>query len=550
MRRLLALILCLGILISVLGGCNSPKNGGEGTTSPTDDNSSVESNPSGAATNPGGEAADLPLDDRGKVLAPLNNDFRSRTEVTYSNINGKDVTAYTLYREPNDGMNNPNFAQAVMLWQCLQYKIAHPEERVVATFSTFHLSVYAAACLDTNSPEYGRMENLYDKEYDEASGYYRVSWLMVDAARHGVEMLVIGDLDASGVYMSDGTIRYDADFFEYFTNHLTKDSLISGKKVGDFLTLRRADWTSYGDKAATDMMHLKLCTVSHRLANDGTEKGAAVWIGSINLDGVNDLGINGHNSIQSGVVISEHEEIRRVAVNYMNLLKDYCGQEDVTAFRDLVISRTTEQVALLGAGRGAEIALDEQIVYMGTENDSVFEFYFTPFGGAQNQWDVVHNPFCRYLGKLLASADGENAIQLIWNNVKFKQSFGLANTMATVIANAFRRNAHAEDILLLQLPELNTETFADLPENENIVINQTNRNYHIKDLQLSYVEDGERHWVVIYNTLNMHEGSMAYQSNLMLVVKETEATGNNFYTDYVMMTNLGTDFEKYRVNPK
>ena len=74
----------------------------------------------------------------------------------------------------------------------------------MATFSTFHLSVYAAACLDTNSPEYGRMENLYDKEYDEASGYYRVSWLMVDAARHGVEMLVIGDLDASGVYMSDG----------------------------------------------------------------------------------------------------------------------------------------------------------------------------------------------------------------------------------------------------------------------------------------------------------------------------------------------------------
>ena len=79
MRRLLALILCLGILISVLGGCNSSKNGGEGTTSPTDDNSSVESNPSGAATNPGGEAADLPLDDRSKVLAPLNNDFRSRT---------------------------------------------------------------------------------------------------------------------------------------------------------------------------------------------------------------------------------------------------------------------------------------------------------------------------------------------------------------------------------------------------------------------------------------------------------------------------------------
>ena len=542
MRRLLSLILCFCILVCTLVACNTPEN-------PQPSGESSHSTSSPEETNP--EQPDDyygTLNHRNEVLSPLNNDFRSRTEVTYSNINGKDVTAYTLYREPGERLNNPNFAQAVMLFQCLKYKIAHPEERVVATFSTFHLSVYAAACLDPDSDEYGRMENLYDKEYDDQSGYYRVSWLMVDAARHGVEMLVIGDLDASAVYMSDGTIVPDGDFFEYFSDYLLEDSLIEGKKIGDFLTLRRADWTSYGDKAATDMMHLKLCTVSHRLANDGTEKGAAVWIGSINLDGVNDLGINGHDSIQSGVVITEHEEIRRVAVNYMTLLKDYCGQEDVTAFRDIVISRTTEQVALLQSGRGEEIASDKQIVYMGSESDTVFELYFTPFGGVQNQWDVVHNPFCRYLGKLLTNANGEEAIQLIWNNVKFKQSFGLADTMATVIANAFRRNQHSEDILLLQLPQLNMDTFTDLPENENIRINQTNRNYHIKDIQLSYVEDGQRQWVVIYNTLNMHEGSMAYQSNLMLVVKETEATGNNFYTDYAIMTTPGTDFEQYRIN--
>jgi hypothetical protein len=67
---------------------------------------------------------------------------------------------------------------------------------------------------------------------------------------------------------------------------------------------------------------------------------------------------------------------------------------------------------------------------------------------------------------------------------------------------------------------------------------------------LSYVEEGQRQWVVIYNTLNMHEGSMAYQANLMLIVKENEQTGNHFYTDYAIMTTPDADFEQYRIDPK
>ena len=296
MKKALSLILCLCLLLPILSAC-SPNNGDE---TPTE------------------EEAPPSSDEEKGVLPALDNDFRSRGETTYKSINGKDVTVYTMFREPDDGWNNPNFAQAVMLRQCANYKIANPKERVVATFSTFHLSVYAAACLDPESEEYGRMKNLYDKEYDEESGYYRVSWLMIDAARHGVEMTVIGDLDASP---TNGIA--DASYYKYCTGYLSKNSLINGKKISDFLTFRRADWTSYGDKAATDMMHLKLCTVSHRLGNDGKSKGPAVWVGSINLDGVSEEGINSHNSIQSGVVITNHEELRRVAVNYVNVLKDY-----------------------------------------------------------------------------------------------------------------------------------------------------------------------------------------------------------------------------------
>ncbi len=552
MKRILVLALCLCMTVSALSACNvlnSEVSTGSDNTEPVGTQPSGDGN--GQLNEPSTVVKDNvyydTLNKRAEVLEPLDNDFRSRTEVSYSGINGKDVTLYTLYREVNEGMNNPNFAQAVMLYQCVKYKIAHPEEHVVATLSTFHLSVYAAACLDPQSEEYGRMENLYDKEYDEETGYYRVSWLLVDAARHGVEVLVIGDLDASGVYMSDGSYVPDADFLQYFNSWLDQDALVENKKIGDFLTVRRAEWTDYGDKAASDMMHLKLCTVSHRIANDGTEKGPAVWVGSINLDGVNDQGINQHNSIQTGVVITEHEELRRVMYNFMSLLKNYCGQEEVTAFRRLVISRVTEQTALIQMGMEDQIPSDQKIVYMGSDQDSVFEFYFTPFGGNQNQWDTIHNPYCRYLGKLLTNATGSDSIQLVWNNVKFVQTFGLANTFSKVIANAFRNNQHPDDILILQLPGLDVNIFADLPTNDQFRINENGLIYHIKDLQLSYVENGERNWVVLYNTLNMHEGSMAYQTNLMLVVKENEKTGNHFYTDYAILTTPGADFESYRV---
>ena len=528
MKKLLSIIVLCSILISALTACSGGNDSAETTT--IDPYASINN--------------------REEVLTATPNDFLSRTEVTYTGINGKDVTAYTFYRETNESMNNPNFAQAVMIWQSIQYKRAHPDTEVEVTFSTFHLSVYAAACIDPNSASYGHMQNLYDRDCDEQTGYYRVSYLLVLAAQHGIKVLVIGDLNASPTTMSDGTVIADGDFYKYFTNSLLKPALISDKTVGDYLTIRRADWTDYGDKAASDMMHLKLCTVSHRIANDGTEKGPAVWMGSINLDGVNDLGINQHNSIQSGVVVTEHEELRRVMVNYMNVLKDYCGQEEVTAFRDVIISRTTEQIALLNDGRGDEIPDDELIVYLGSENDEVFELYFTPFGGAQNQWDTVYNPFCRYLSKLLTNADGENPIQLIWNNVKFKQTFGLADSMVTVIANAFRNNSHEDDILRLDLPQLDKSYFEGLPENEDIRINEGRLNYHLKDMQLSYVEDGQRHWVVLFNTLNMHEGSMAYQANLMLVIKENESTGNHLYTDYAILTTPGTNFEQYRVNGK
>ena len=590
----LRILLCLLALTLLLGACTqAPEGTGEETAAQPSESESVDSTTSevdsdsqagtesgssantessgtgsqgteGETSSPETEAPSTPpsgdepapvvkdfayydgLNKRGEVLTPLSNDYRSRTQITYPNINGKDVTVYTLYREPNEGMNSPNFAQAVMLWQCIQYKKAHPEADVKAGLATFHLSVHAAACLDVNSHEYGRMENLYDCEYNER-GYYRVVWLLAEAARYGVDVLVIGDMDANPTQMSNGSWVNDRDFLKYFQDLLEEDSYIEGKKIGDFLTVRRADWTAYGDKAATDMMHLKTCYVSHYVDNNGAEAGPAFWVGSINLDGVNDLGYNQHNSIQSGILVTGHDELYRLTRNYMMLLKDYCHQEGAVPFRSIVIERTTKQVAMIREGKESAIPAGEQIVYIGRDTDPIFEYYFTPLGGGQNQWDTDYNPFCRYIGKLSGKISGNDSIQFIWNNVKYVQSYGLADTFAKTIAKAFTDNTNPENILALNLPGIVLDDFASVPRTEFIRLNSYGRNYHIKDMLVAYTEKGVRNWVVVYNTLNMHEGSMGYQVNQILVVKETEQTGNNFYTDYAIMTTPGADYEQYRV---
>ena len=468
----------------------------------------------------------------------LAEDFNSRTQLTYNNINGKDVNLYTFCVHTNEPQNNPNFAQAVMLWQAMRYKDAHPEKEVYATISSFHFSIVLAACLDEKSENYGKMKNLYDTDYTD-DGYYRLSYLCLEAARKGINITVIGQIDASEVLQEDGTMRSDLSFAGYFNSHLDDAAYTEGKTVKDFMNFRHAKWLSYGDKSATDMMHLKLCTVSNYIDNSGVEHGTAVWMGSINIDGVDYRGVNGNNSIQTGLVITDHDEIYRVLFNYVNILKDWCEQEDALTFRTIASAMATEQIDMIKAGKGDEIPADKQIVYLGTENDKVFKMYTTPFGGAGNTWNTDYNPYCTYIAELAEAAKGEDSIEFIWNAPKFKQNFELGDAMMQVVANSFEKSANLNNRLHLKFAEgLNVETFSALEEGKNIGylgINNNGNIYHSKDVHLSYVKNGERHYVTLINTLNLHEGSMCYQSNLFLVIDETLETGNDFYVDYVSM---------------
>ena len=470
------------------------------------------------------------------------NNFLSRNTVKYENINGKTVTVDTFYRDGGEVMNNPSIGQAIMLYQCIQYKKLHKNEEVFASLSSFHLSVTASVCVLPNMPDYGKMKSLTTQEFTD-DGYYRIAYLLVEAAKYGVKVIVVGQLDSID-YVSQRT---------YFNSHMQDDCYVEGKKVKDFMTARAVDWTSYGDKAGADMMHVKSCTVSHYIDNNGVEHRSATWLSSQNLDSIKADGTNGNDSINTAVIISEHEEIRKIVYNYTRLMSEYYTQEYVNIFRNMIIKMNTEQINLINEGRENEIADNMKIVYLGSETDKVFELYFTPFGGANATWDTVMNPYSKYINKLLPAVSGGDYIEFMWNNVKFINTFPFAQTIEDVLAYSFKTNANLNNKLYIRMGGISLTGFKGLVEGENIgrlslcEADTISLPYHSKDFQLSYKENGERYYVSCLNSLNFHEGAMGYQTNSFLVIKETAETGNDFYTNFGILTVPGVDFESGRL---
>lgn len=476
------------------------------------------------------------------------NNFLSRSTAEFEEINGKTVTVDLFKRGADEALNNPNVGEGLLIGQCIKYKQAHADEDVEITITSFHFSVIAAVCYDRKSKYFGTMKSLYDRDYDDS--YVRIAYLLVYAAKSGINVTAIGQIDASPVQYRKGKNRDDIHFDEYFKSHLADAAFAEGKTVADFMTFRKANWTSYGDKSASDMMHVKSCTVSHYRDKDGVDHGAGVWLSSTNLDGIDYRGSNGNNGVQTGVIISDHEEIRNVVANYAKLMSNYCGQEDIGIFRDLIVRMNTAQVDLINEGRGEEIPKEERIVYLGTENDSVFEMYFTPFGGSPNTWDVVHNPYVKYIAKLLPATSGAGYITLAWNNVKYLTNFEFSNILTQVIKTAFENNARLTNKLYLKLPGIDVSAFDDLVIGENIGVKHINDNnvyFHSKDLQLSYLENYERQYVTMFTSLNFHQGAMSYQSNTVLVIKETKKTGNDVYVNFGKEVTFGVISENDRI---
>ena len=465
--------------------------------------------------------------------------FMSLNTTLFQDVNGADVTVDTFVNKPDVPSGNPNFAEGILIYQAMVYKKNHPEEEVSIDISSFRLSVNAAVCINRNSRYFGYMRNLtVSTEYDKY-GFVKIAYLLVTAAGMGIHVNVIGQMDAYPKPANDSMLR----FFNLYLDSACESAYAPGRRVRDYLDFHFCYWTSYGDNAATDMMHTKLCAVSAYTDMNGEDHRWAIWTSSANLDGVQGDGSNGNNKVQTGSIVSGHADLYRVSVNYLRLMGQYCGQEDVYPFRELAIQRTREQLALLSEGRGGEIPADEQIVYTGTEQDDVFELYFSPFGTDAGVWDTLGNPYCKYVDKLNES---DGPISFAWNNANFN-SFPLSTALLERVSAAFHNNPSPENRLFILLKGLADRTlvsqYSDLLVGETIGTKSLNQklysDIHNKDLQFAYDENGARRYVTMLNSLNIHNGSMFYQSNFTLVIKEKTDDERSVYFTLADQTTQG-----------
>ena len=476
--------------------------------------------------------------------------FMSRSTKVFSNMNGHDVTADTFVNHSWEAANNPSFGEGMLIYQAMLYKKAHPEEDVSIELSTFHFCTETALCINRDSRYFGYMINLVGKEYDD-KGFVRIPWLLTAAASMGIKVTIIGQIEGYP-YMSNDDLR----FIPYYEDKLDRPcdpAYAAGKHIRDFMNFQFAYWTSYGDDAASDMMHTKVCSISDYIDKDGIEHHNSLWASCTNLDGINANGVNGNSGMQTALIVSDHEGLYRAASNYLRLLSKYCGQEDVYEFRTLASSMAKRQIDLIIDGREDEIPLDERIVYLGTGNDDVFELYFAPFGGGAGVWDEKYNPYCKYLRALNNS---EDYIWLIWNNPKFKDNFALRTTMTDIISEAYHKNKDANNKLYVCLPSFSYADYDDLEVGKDIGYKSINKysqgSVHSKDLQMSFSENGKREYVSLLNSINIHQGSMSYQSNFVLVVKEENYTEDSVFFNLADQTSKGVveanDFKEFLVS--
>lgn len=468
--------------------------------------------------------------------------FMSKNVTRFDNINNGTVTVDT-FAYPNSGTaDNCNVGMGLLIYQALCYKKAYPNEEVYIDISSYRFSIEAAVNINRNSRYFGYMRQLGGKNEYDKYGFVRIAYLLICAAKMGIHVTAIGHQDAYP--MSSNTVGLN----EYFTSQLNDPcdpAYLSSGVVGDYLNFCQVDWTLQ-NKGGTDMMHTKLCAVSHYLDMNGVAHRNAVWTGSTNLDGITGKGINANSRLQTATIISGHEDIYRISVNYLRMIPNYQGQEEIYEFQNLVSSLSTEQGRLILAGRGDEIPADEQIIYLGSENDSVFELYFTPMGGDTLVWDETFNPYCKYLRKLYNS---EDYIIFTWNAAEYNSEFALGRQIESMLIEAFHRNRNVNNKIYGRMEHFDTTSFNDLVVGVDIGFKSFNELYfgevHNKDVQFSYVENGQRYYVNLLNSMNVHSGSMYYQSNFALVIKETDCDEDSVFFALADETTQGIVSHNY-----
>ncbi len=466
--------------------------------------------------------------------------FCSLGTTTYENINGSTVTVDIFNRNVGESLNDPNFGQGILLYQALQYKIKHPTEEMYIDFASYRMSVTASTCVKRESKFFGYNRALFEEEYDDY-GFVRFSFMLVEAARMGIHVRITPHLNSYAVKQYSATAssgyasRAEIQHREYFKKSLSINcysKYANSKKVSDFFVYAPIDWSD--SERPIDEQHSKFLAVSAYTDYQNVDHQYGFYTSSANLDTVDYLGRNGNGGSQSGSIITGHEAIVRCAHNYCRHVSQYANSQDsIVDFRYVTRQKNKEQVDLFNAGRANEIPSDEQILYMGSENDSVFEFYFTPFPGNVNAWDKVYNPFCRYFSEFGQSLYGP--IVFSWTSPYHDKDYQFNYTFEDIISQAFHKNKNPQNRIYVHMETFNAGLYNDLKVGTDIgfkYINQNlNKYLHSKDIQMSfYSKDGTHKYINFLTSCNFSAATYSYQINQAIIIKETDENHGVFTT--------------------
>ena len=454
------------------------------------------------------------------------NNFLSAKSKKYVNINGNDVTADLFYIGNVEQLNHPNLGQAILLYQAIKYKIYNPDDYNEINLTTFRLSVIAGFCIVPSSPYYGTMKSMPDTRVDR-DGFVRISHLITVAAKIGIKVNVIAQQPG---YSNYGLEIHPNVYFNSIMDEPCFSKVgLSSKKVKDFLNYRTCEWLSYEGKAAADMYHLKTCTVLHYLDNENVVRNYGVYFSSSNVDGVHLSGVAGLTSSQSGIILTNHRYIYLCTRNFVRFSIDYCGYDMASDFRNQYI-KTIKKQKIQISEHGYDYLSEELMIYLGSDDDPVFELYITPLDGSEGMWSE-DNPFCKYVSKMQRSREH---IGFKWNNPKSSMTYEFISTFFKIVKKSFKRdrgqNENLQNELSLKMVGFDETYFDDLIVGQHLG-KKTIANYsgvcHEKDCVFLFEEGGIRNSVALINSLNEHQGAFWYQVNQLLVVKENIYTGTD-----------------------
>lgn len=468
------------------------------------------------------------------------NNFCSLGTTTYENINGGTVTVDVFNRNIGESLNDPNFGQGVLLYQTIQYKIKHPDEDIYIDFSSYRMSVTASTCVRNDSKYFGYNRALFEEEYDNF-GFVRFGFMLVDAARMGIHVTLTPHLNsyATNQYSSTAAKHYakraELSYRYYFNNSINTPcytQYANGRKVADFMTFAPVDWD---DAARTvDEVHSKILAVSAYTDYNDVDHHYGFYSSSSNLDTVNYKGVNANGGSQTGSIISGHEAIYRCSHNFHRILSQYTKQDQIVDFRYQIKKIAKEQMDYLLAGRPDKIPANEQIVYMGSENDTVFEFYMSPLPCEVYTWDQVYNPFCREISKFRRNATN-GPIVFSWTLPYVDYLHQYEHTFESLICEAFHANRNPQNRIYLHIEDFNAGAYNDLILGVDIgfkYINQNlNKYLHSKDIQMSYyTSDGDHEYVTFLTSCNFAAVAHSYHVEQTVIVKETDDNHGVFTT--------------------